>query len=340
MTKVLFRPVKESDLEGVYQLACQAGFGLTTLPAEKKVLQERILHSQKSFSKTPYFPENEYYFFILECVQTKKIVGSAAIESAVGYDLPFFSYVVSKKTHICHDLDFRVELSLLNCVNDLQGCSELGTLFLLPEYRKHYQGLFLSRARLMFMKVFLNRFSAFVIAEMRGVSDEKGCSPFWNAVGKNFFNMSFVQADKLSMMSNKQFINDLMPVHPIYINMLSQDAQAVIGQAHQSSVPAMRILEKEGFYFNNYVDIFDAGPTIKAKVSNLKTVKNSQIHKVINITNQVSAKSYFISNVKNDFKAMIAPVMMREDGIILSKNDAEIINVSIGDEICVTPIKD
>jgi arginine N-succinyltransferase len=35
------------------------------------------------------------------------------------------------------------------------------------------------------------------------------------------------------------------------------------------------MLFKEGFHYENYVDIFDAGPTVHSYVENIETIKHS-----------------------------------------------------------------
>ena len=52
--------------------------------------------------------------------------------------------------------------------------------------------------------------------------------------GRHFFDIDFPRADYLSVV-NKKFIADLMPTHSIYIPLLPQEAQEVIGQAHEES---------------------------------------------------------------------------------------------------------
>ena len=68
---------------------------------------------------------------------------------------------------------------------------------------------------------------------MRGVSDEDGNSPFGNGYKSTFFSIDFTMADYLTGIGKKGFIADLMPKLPIYINLLSKEAQEVIGQVHE-----------------------------------------------------------------------------------------------------------
>ena len=103
----------------------------------------------------------------------------------------------------------------------------------------------------------------------------EGVSPFWEAVGRHFFRMDFAEADKLSATTDNQFILDLMPQHPIYVDLLPEEARAVIGQCHRDGEGARRLLEWEGFRSRNVVDIFDGGPLMSAPRDAIRTVREA-----------------------------------------------------------------
>lgn len=332
---VVFRNVEKKDLEDIYELAMNAGFGITTLSKNKRELNERIDRSLNSFEKQVTQPSNENYFFVLECLETNKVIGTSAIEAAVGHDLPFYAYRVSNISSICHRLELRVNYQVLHLNNDFQGKSELGTLYLDPKYRINKNGVLLSKARLLFMALMPQRFSSEVIAEMRGISDEMGHSPFWDSLGRHFFKMSFVEADELSVLTDKQFISDLLPQHPVHVSLLSEQAKAAIGQPHKSTKPAMNILLREGFYQTPYVDIFDAGPAIKAKLKSIKTFKHKKHCCVSDVVESLDGKYQFISNTLNNFRAVYDSIIAQGDTVVISKHVAEVLQVEKGDFIQV-----
>ncbi|KTD19273.1 arginine N-succinyltransferase [Legionella lansingensis] len=336
---MLFRTVRESDLDAIFQLAEHSGIGMTTLPKDKKLLQKRLKWACDSFKKVVNHPVSEYYMFVLEDPSTGEVVGISGIESAIGHDLPFYSYKLSKRTRICHSLNIRSDYEVLNLVNDNQGRSEICTLFLEPAYRHNSNGLLLSRARFLFIAHYPNRFAPIIIAEMRGISDEWGHSPFWDNVGRHFFHMPFSEADQLTASTNKQFIADLMPRNSIYVKLLSPEAQAVIGKPHQSTVPAMNILLREGFRYNSYVDIFDAGPTIEAPCNQIRTIVASRVLTVKNLSDEVSAKRLLLANTKLDFRATISQAILNEQhaSCIISKKTAELLQVKRGDCLRLAP---
>jgi arginine N-succinyltransferase len=190
------------------------------------------------------------------------------------------------------------------------------------------------------MANFPERFHRSVIAELRGVADAEGHSPFWRHVGQHFFHMPFPQADRLTMTTDKQFIADLMPQVPIYINLLAPEAQKVIGQPNETSAPAMKILLREGFQPNQTVDIFDAGPTLEASQEQIKTIVQNQ-HLVISALTHEKLNTpqdpYLLANTSLDFKATIGSIKIdhQQQSVILHQETADLLQVKCGDSIRV-----
>ncbi len=341
MTMMLFRAATKEDLTAIHRLASGSGVvGITTLPKDIDLLKKRLTKSSASFEAAIESPGDEYYLFVLEEAESGKIVGTSAIEASIGYDSPFYSYKVSKRTRICHELNIRNNYEVLSLVNDNQGNSELCTLYLDPTYRRKHNGLLLSRARFLFMAQFPDRFAPTIVAEMRGISDEDGRSPFWDQVGCHFFQMSFAEADRLTLSTNKQFIADLMPRNLIYVPLLSPAAQAVIGHPHTSTIPAMNILLREGFHYNNYIDIFDAGPIIEAPRTQIKTAAASKIMSLNNIIDEVSSQPFIIANTNLGFRATVSQVVFNEQqgSCMLDQATTELLQLKCGDAVRITPL--
>lgn len=78
----------------------------------------------------------------------------------------------------------------------------------------------------------------------------------------------------------KAFIAELMPKHPIYTHFLSEEAQAVIGEVHPQTAPARAVLEKEGFRYRHYIDIFDGGPTLECDIDRVRAIRKSRLVEV------------------------------------------------------------
>ncbi|MCP4989803.1 MAG: arginine N-succinyltransferase [Colwellia sp.] len=330
---IIVRPIKKSDLKSLHQIAIDSGHGFTSLPVNEQLLQQRINHTEASFAKEVTQAGDEGYLFVMEDTETGKVVGTSGIEAAVGLDDAFYHYHLGKVIHSSRELNIYNTVETLSLCNDYTGASEICTLFLSDSHRKNNNGRFLSRFRFLFIAEHKERFSDTIIAEMRGVSDENGSSPFWNWLEEHFFSMDFPTADYLTGIGKKVFIAELMPKYPIYVNLLSKEAQEVIDKVHPKTVPALRLLEAEGFARRGYVDIFDGGPTVESNVNNIRTVGQSKRCQVI-IGEVQSTDNYIICNSKvQDFRATQAPLSLREtaEQVVISQDVADALMVQEGD---------
>ncbi len=330
---IIVRPIKKSDLEALYQIAIDSGHGFTSLPVNEELLQQRINHAEVSFAKEVTKAGNEGYLFVMEDTETGKVVGTSGVEAAVGLDDAFYHYHLGKVVHSSRELNIYNTVETLSLCNDYTGASEICTLFLSDSHRKNNNGRFLSRFRFLFIAEHKERFSDTIIAEMRGVSDDDGSSPFWNWLEEHFFSMDFPTADYLTGIGKKVFIAELMPKYPIYVNLLSKEAQEVIDKVHPKTVPALRLLEAEGFARRGYVDIFDGGPTVESNINNIRTVNQSKRCQVI-IGEVQSTDNYIICNSKvQDFRATQAPLSLRETAkqVVISEEVADALMVREGD---------
>ena len=237
---LVIRPLQESDLDDLYTMAQNAGKGLTTLPADRELLQKKITHARETFNQR-VAPEAGLYLFALEDTQSKKTVGISGIQARVGLDEVFYNYRLSVTVNASKELGVHVRTPTLHLSNDMTDTSEICSLLLSDDYKGGGNGLLLSRSRFMYLDEFRQHFSEKVFAEMRGVSDAEGRSPLWDALGSKFFDMEFTEADVLSGLGNKSFIAELMPKYPIYLPMLPDSARAVI-----SSGPSAGVLYQRG----------------------------------------------------------------------------------------------
>jgi len=330
---IIIRPIQNSDYDALHRIAVESGHGFTSLPVNEKLLKNRISHAEVSFKSSVTEPGKEGYLFVMEDTETGAVVGTSGIEAAVGLDDAFYHYHLGKVVHSSRELNIYNTVETLSLCNDYTGASEICTLFLSESHRKNSNGRFLSRVRFLFMAEHTERFAETVIAEMRGVSDEDGSSPFWKWLEEHFFSLDFPTADYLTGIGKKVFIAELMPKHPIYVNLLSPEAQRVINKVHPKTVPALRLLEAEGFSRRGYVDIFDGGPTVETQTALVKTVCQSQQCQVL-IGEVATDNNYIICNRKvAGFRATQAAVLLRETAnqVVVSQAVADALMVNEGD---------
>lgn len=336
---MVIRPVERDDLAQLMALASKTGGGLTSLPADSVTLSARIDRSIQTWQNE--LPQAEQgYVFVLEDSESGKAVGICAIEVAVGLQDPWYNFRVGSQVHASKELNVYNMMPTLSLSNDHTGSSELCTLFLDPDYRNGKNGYLLSKSRFLFMAAFRDRFMQKVVAEMRGVIDEAGHSPFWESVGSRFFSMSFSEADYLCGTGQKSFIAELMPKHPLYLDYLSEEAKGVIGQTHPQTAPARAVLEAEGFRYMNYIDIFDGGPTLECDIDRVRAIRKSRLLKVS--LGEQADNSLPLCLVANDsyadFRAILLNVDPHGDSMLLSAEQAEILRCGPGDSLRVVTL--
>lgn len=340
---MVIRPIQQTDLDSLYQLADKTGVGFTSLIADMDILQAKIDRATESFATEKVDkPQNEDYLMVLEDTTTGEIVGTTGLLATVGLDEPFYSYHLGTITHSSRELGVHNIMPTLILNNDFTGISEICTLFLDEGYRHSKNGQLLSKSRFMFLAQHPERFTEKIFAEMRGVSDENGVSPLWESLGRHFFSIDFDRADELTSLGSKQFIAELMPSNPVYVSMLTPEAKAVLGQVHKNTVPARRLLEQEGFRYENYVDIFDGGPTLEARIQDIRAVRDSRLYlaKIGAPKSTDQGNYYLVANTKvKDFRCiLIQRPTAPNSAIVLSEEEAKNLCIDAKDPVRIVEL--
>ena len=329
----VLRAARLDDLEAVYAMALATGGGLTNLPPDRASLTARLERTAACFARDEDSIADDLFLFMLENPQTGQISGTCQIFSKIGSQWPFYSYRLGALTQHSRELGRTFRAEMLTLSTDLDGSSEVGGLFLLPSERAHGAGALLARARYLFMRQHRSRFADRTIAELRGVVDDAGNSPFWDGLAGRFFGMSFHEADEFNGIHGNQFIADLMPKHPIYTAMLPDSARQALGKPHTSGRAALRMLEKEGFHFEHYVDIFDAGPTGSCATDDIATIRDARDSMVVALTgaDTDAPQSIIATGRMADFRAGLGHVTDVEGGVALDAEAAARLGIGVGD---------
>ena len=335
MTFVI-RPANMDDVQPIYEMAKRTGGGFTNLPPDRKALVAKLEKSAAGFAREENIVNDDLYVFVLQNTETKEVRGTCQVFGCVGQKWPFYSYRIGALTQHSVELDRTFRADILNLSTDLEGTSEVGGLFLHPGERAGGLGLLIARSRYLFIRNHRARFADRTLAELRGVIDEAGGSPFWDGVAGRFFGMSFQEADEFNAKFGNQFIADLMPKHPVYIAMLSEAARHVIGLPHPSGRAAMRMLEDEGFAWENYVDIFDGGPTMTARTDQIKSIREAKDSPILEVSDKLGdhiggEKMLVSSGRMENFKTAYGWVDMRDGGIAINDVCANALEVTVGD---------
>ncbi len=335
---LIIRPVQFSDLQGIERLAVVAGGDLTTLPANRDHLSELINRTRQSLRKAASRPHDESYHFVLVDDASGTVAGIAGIEAAVGIRSPFYSYRLDEVVHASSELRVHNRVPALHLCQDYTGYSRLYTFFLAPEWRTRENLHLLSRARLLFIAQQPQRFARKTLAELQGVVDSRGRSPFWECLGRGFFSMELDRANYLTGIDAKGFIADLMPHYPVYLPLLPEAARACLGQPRTDVANTMDLLLAEGFEHHGYMDIFDAGPALEVRTGAIRSIRDSRLA-AVNLAEQAQpgAQLALVSNCSLEhYRCTLAPLAPRQPTLTPATADA--LQLSPGDEFRFCPL--
>ncbi len=331
---LIVRPGGPADMAACMELATLSGRGFTSLPEDEGVLSERLELSQRSFSGD-IAPSEAWYTLFLEDTDSGEISGIASVRAAVGVTRPHFSFRVVTLAQHSPSVSTRFDHQALVLVNECNGWTEVGSLFIRADRRGGGAGGLLAQSRYMLIGAEPVRFSHTVMAELRGYFGEDGESPFWNGVASKFFRLPFVDADRMLTATDGQFVLDLAPRHPIYVELIAEQARAAIAQVHPDGRPALAMLEKEGFDRTGLIDIFDGGPTMSCPRDSLRTIREGETRK-LRIGQDVDGESRLLSSVGiANFRAGRAICAVEGEHLVLDAQAADALCLKEGDPIRV-----
>ncbi|MDR6913304.1 arginine N-succinyltransferase [Pseudomonas sp. 3296] len=332
---LVLRPVELTDLPQLQQLARDSLVGVTSLPDDTERLRLRILDSCASFEKDVEAQGPENYFFVLEDLTTQRLAGCSELLATAGFNEPFYSLRNRHFTSASRELNIEHGVPALSLCQDLNGHTLLRGFHIDTTLVRTAFSELLSRARLLFIAAHPQRFADAVITEIVGYSSDEGQSPFWDAVGKHFFDLPYTEAERLCGLETRTFLAELMPQYPIYVPMLPQAAQDCIGRIHPDGQEAFDILEREGFETNSYVDLFDGGPTLYARTSNVLSIAQSQTRTVKRRLSIDARGRYLVSNdALEGFRAIVVELdVVTGQPVGLSAEMCQALNVTDGSPI-------
>lgn len=334
--RAIIRPVRSGDLEPILALVRRGGTGLTNLPPDYETIARRIASAEQALADQQARADGAAILLVAELAD--RIVATGMIFARVGAEWPFYSYRITRQASVSRSLARSKAQRLLNLVNDFDGETEVGGLFVDPDMRGHALGQLMARSRYMFIAAHRSWFGERVIAELRGYQDEAGHSPLWDAVGRHFYDMEFEEADRTGAIHGNQFIADLGPRYPIYISMLPKAAQEALGRPHDDGRPAHAMLLGENFRDEGYVDIFDGGPTLVAPIDAVRTVVAAQ-ETTFRGTSDAGQPALLATGLGSSFRLVRGTVVTEEGGARIDSESLALLDMAEGDAMRVAMLE-
>lgn len=295
------RNICEQDLDGLYELSKLET--LINLPQDRKLLARKIENSLKSFKCPSDKKSQNHYIFVLEDLAKSKVIGASMIHGQHGTDQePHFFFRIYQEEKFSTSINMKFTHDVLQLDYEPNGYSEIGGLILYPEYRGRADklGKQLSFARFLYISLNQELFTNIIHTELQPPLNQEGCPPLWRAIGKQFTNMDYKEADRLSRI-DKEFIINLFPWgEKIYKSLLPEEARDAIAQVAPNARPVRAMLEKIGFKYVGEIDPFDGGPHYRCRRDDILLIKQSRNVKIQYSDSPNNSASQYLVQIKQD----------------------------------------
>lgn len=328
----VIRPINFSDLDALVACAYRTRIGITNLPKNRKRLLQTIFDSEKAFSISNNKLTFDLYFFVLEDTKDSSVIGVCGIFSKKPG--PIFYY---REEYVSPAENFKYipsKMRILRTVSYDEGPSEICALYLQPEIRHEGLGKLLSFSRFLFVASFPERFTDVISANMRGKLDQNDSSPFWTGLGYHFLNIDFGILMRLRD-DSFEITSSMLPQYPIYPSILRHDAEDCIGHVDRHTLPALKMLQSQGFKYTDEIDVFDGGPIISASKNQIPLIKNSHLAYVKSVADAlVMPCKVLITNGQLNFRCCMGEVsIVNENEVNIDTELAKALDVKIGQSV-------
>ena len=272
----VIRDAQPDDLPGLLRLA--EVLNTVNLPNDKGALEGLLELSVRSFTGRVRSPLQREYLFVMEHLETGALVGTSQVIAQHGTrEEPHIYFDVLDEERYSATIDRHFKHKMLRIGFNHDGPTEIGGLVLDPVWRRApgKLGKQLSFARFVFMGMHPTWFRHRLLAELLPPLGDGGRSALWDAMGKRFTGLTYLEADRISK-TNKEFIKGLFPSGLIYTSLFADDAQRVIGEVGPATEGVKKMLTAIGFSPVGRIDPFDGGPHFEADAKDLWPITNTR----------------------------------------------------------------
>lgn len=340
----LLRDVQRADLPSLKRLA--AVLNTVNLPNDEETLAQLIDLSVRSFAAKVKDPFEREYLFVLENAKSEEVVGTSLVIAQHGTkEAPHTYYEVSEREHYSASLDRHFRHKVLSIAYNYAGPTEIGGLVVDPPHRSGPEkpGKQLSYVRFLFLALHRALFRERVLAELMPPLMPDGRSLLWEAVGKKFTGLTYIEADRLSQ-KNKEFIKELFPSSDIYVSLFPERTQRVVGEVGSQTRGVQRMLERIGFNYVERVDPFDGGPHFEARTQDILLVRQFRSARLAAEALGPEGGEEMLVGVdrdgaRNRFRAVRTLARLDDQVIFLPPAARELLGISTGTRVGAIPFE-
>ncbi|CAD5375146.1 putative Arginine N-succinyltransferase [Rubrivivax sp. A210] len=189
------------------------------------------------------------------------------LRRAIGLDSPRHWYHVGCVVHAAAELGLVHRLHTLQLGNDLTGASEIADVAwdrAALDLAAGAQALAqLLAAALQEVAARRDAHAPRLIVELPGLRDADGRSPFWQGLGRHFYDGDPVAAALRFGPAWRGHVAALLPRQPIYTDFLCPAAQAAVAQVDPAARVLLDLLWQAGLRYAHHVCIDDGGPVFE-----------------------------------------------------------------------------
>lgn len=214
--------------------------------------------------------------------------------------------------------------------------TELNSSFMSPAARGRGLGGLLSRGRLMFLHQVQRQVPSTVASHVRGRFEDDGTAPFWRCFGNHFApKWENSMAAERALADDPSLLDDLIGHRrPVTAEVLDS-----LGPVNRASLPAFRVLMREGLRPNGMYDPIDGGPTLVAQRASTTTGRARTSGRVQWIADRGSTDAFVAVTSVDEFRvARMAIDAGGADTVGLTEADGAALNVSPGSLLAVAPL--
>ena len=308
------------DAPALLEMILQSSGGLSSLQPRLDFLKEYIAASERSFAGTEPVSKPHKYLLGMFTAASGKLIGCSAVKTQIGIESPFINF----------DLVGDGENQVLRASSRFKGATEVGSLFLHPDYRDTGLGRYLAKVRYHLISAEPWRFGDMVIAELRGICGKEG-SPLYDHLFEYKLDQTFLEADAEYYDRNPLALGDIVPLGDVPVYDFPIEVKMSLAQPHPTGIGAMRLLQSEGFIFSGTIDLFDAGPIMSVHRDTIRTTMQSQTMPSLSAAHLIDAQESLISTgLVGDFRAVVTPAAKLDHGVLMPEAAITALGVEVG----------
>lgn len=194
-----------------------------------------------------------------------RTLGQLRLRGPVGLEVPRWWYHVGCAVHAAPELRLFHRQPTLLLGNDLTGSSEICDIELRTDADPRAVLDALLCAAIDAVRAAPATYGTHLIAELPGVRDSSGHSPFWQGLGRHFHSIGDIDAEAARFGAEdwRRHVAALLPRQLIYTSFLPRDAQTAIGGVRSDQAALHAALLAAGLRFAGHVRIDDGGAVME-----------------------------------------------------------------------------